>query len=194
MVACALAHSFHSHKLPPSLAVALSRKVYRMMHVLCACGFAPLLLLLASRQHVVVHASQLSPQGAIGLDDHAARIGARAAHARRREPATPAPHVWHPSTPGVIPVDLPKPAMSAHEFLTAQYYVRGRRTYLEWGSGASTVLLAPLARRAVSVENQASWCAQMNARHDVRFWKVNGVLTFQCVDTGATGKRAKGWG
>ena len=159
----------------------------KTMHTLSAATAQ--LLLVVCLHGVPTHAHEPTLQSPFGLNAHAARAGARPVHTSRDDSANLAPHVWHSSiTSGTISVDLPKPAMSAHEFLTAQYYVRGRRTYLEWGSGASTVLLAPLARRAVSAENQAAWCAQMNARHDVQFWKDNGVLTFQCVDTGPTGQ------
>jgi hypothetical protein len=50
------------------------------------------------------------------------------------------------------------------------------------------VLAAPLARRAVSIENQKSWCDEMIASLDVDFWIKDGVLTYLCVDTGVTGR------
>ena len=45
------------------------------------------------------------------------------------------------------------PLLTQAELLTLQHYARGS-VYAEWGSGASTVLAAPMARRAVSIENQ----------------------------------------
>lgn len=45
------------------------------------------------------------------------------------------------------------PLLTPAELFTLQYYARGS-SYVEWGSGASTVLVAPMARRAVSIENQ----------------------------------------
>ena len=78
------------------------------------------------------------------------------------------------------------PLLTQAELLTLQHYARGS-VYGEWGSGASTVLAAPMARRAVSIENQKTWCDEMRASSDVDFWIKNGVLTYLCVDTGATG-------
>jgi hypothetical protein len=80
-----------------------------------------------------------------------------------------------------------KPLLTSAELLTLQHYARGS-SYVEWGSGASTVLAAPLARRAVSIENQKSWCDEMIASLDVDFWIKDGVLTYLCVDTGVTGR------
>lgn len=48
---------------------------------------------------------------------------------------------------------LRSPLLTQAELLTLQHYARGS-VYAEWGSGASTVLAAPMARRAVSIENQ----------------------------------------
>jgi len=52
---------------------------------------------------------------------------------------------------------LRSPLLTPAELLTLQHYARGASAYVEWGSGASTVLAAPMARRAVSIENQVSW-------------------------------------
>ena len=79
------------------------------------------------------------------------------------------------------------PLLTPAELFTLQHYARGS-VYAEWGSGASTVLAAPMARRAVSIENQKSWCDEMVASADVDFWIKNNVLTYLCVDTGATGR------
>ena len=89
--------------------------------------------------------------------------------------------------------DALTPLLSAAELATLQYYVRGKDTYMEWGSGASTVMVAPLAGRgAWSVENQASWCVTMLERADVAFWGANGLLRYECVDIGETGERNGG--
>ena len=102
--------------------------------------------------------------------------------------AVPPPPVrWHLGKNESLAIDVMTPVMTVREFLTAQYYVRGRATYVEWGSGASTLLLAPLARVAVSIENKQNWCAKMKSRVDIQFWQRNGGLTYKCVDTGPTG-------
>ena len=87
-----------------------------------------------------------------------------------------------------FPPAVPRsPLLSTAELLTLQHYARGS-SYVEWGSGASTLLAAPMARRAVSIENQRAWCDDMLASSDVDFWIENGVLTYLCVDTGPTGE------
>lgn len=43
-----------------------------------------------------------------------------------------------------------------------------------------------MALRAVSIENQQSWCEEMLASDDVDFWIKNGVLIYICVHTGPT--------
>ncbi len=54
-----------------------------------------------------------------------------------------------------LPADLPQPLLTKLELLTMQHHTRGKEVYLEWGSGASTLLIAPLATKvAFSVENQ----------------------------------------
>ena len=43
--------------------------------------------------------------------------------------------------------------------------MRGVRTYLEWGSGGSTLNIAPLAtRRAVSIEHHGEWCNKVRQK------------------------------
>jgi hypothetical protein len=66
-------------------------------------------------------------------------------------------------------VDLPSPALVYIDLLTMQFYARGARRYLEWGSGGSTSLVAPLAQRAWSVDNNKEWCAKAADREDVKF-------------------------
>lgn len=79
---------------------------------------------------------------------------------------------------------LPTPLMTYLELLTLQTYVRGVRLYIEWGSGASTSLVAPLAKTAVSIDNNLEWCQKVAARSDTQWWQVNNVLKLVCVDTG----------
>ena len=116
-----------------------------------------------------------------------------------------------PPTPLDRPAGLPRTAFDAHlapamtpgEALTLAWYASQAATYVEYGSGASTVQAAPLAGRALSVENGVAWCAQMTARADVGFWVAQGKLDFVCVDIGETGmkdgeggvggKRERGW-
>jgi hypothetical protein len=62
----------------------------------------------------------------------------------------------------------PRPKLSELELLTLQHYVRLVETYLEWGSGASTELVAPLARRAFSIESSQAWCEAMVAKPAVK--------------------------
>lgn len=81
----------------------------------------------------------------------------------------------------------PVPLLTTLELLTLQTHVRGARLYVEWGSGASTSLVAPLARAAVSIDNNAEWCARVAGRSDVAWWVANGALSLVCVDTGPTG-------
>lgn len=79
---------------------------------------------------------------------------------------------------------LPTPLLTNLELLTLQTHVRGATVYVEWGSGASTSLVAPLAARAFSVDNNREWCDRVAARPDVAWWRALGVLTVECVDTG----------
>ena len=116
-----------------------------------------------------------------------------------------------PPTPLDRPAGLPRTAFDAHlapamtpgEALTLAWYASQAATYVEYGSGASTVQAAPLAGRALSVENGVAWCAQMTARADVGFWVAQGKLDYVCVDIGETGmkdgegggggERERGW-
>ena len=83
------------------------------------------------------------------------------------------------------------PVLTANELLTLQFYARHTEVYLEWGSGASTLLVAPLAQSAFSIENHQPWCQKMlHNLSSVGFWTLNSVLTYKCVDTGPT----KEWG
>lgn len=107
---------------------------------------------------------------------------------------TPRPR---PAPPVDRPAGLPRtafdrhmvPAMTPGEALTLAWYASQANTYVEYGSGASTVQAAPLARRALSIENGVPWCREMEARADVRFWVAQGKLEYACVDVGKTGKR-----
>jgi hypothetical protein len=62
----------------------------------------------------------------------------------------------------------PRARLTELELLTLQHYVRLVDTYLEWGSGASTELVAPLARRAFSIESSQAWCEAMVAKPAVK--------------------------
>ena len=103
-----------------------------------------------------------------------------------------------PPPPLDRPAGLPRTAFDAHmapamtpgEALTLAWYASQAATYVEYGSGASTVQAAPLAGRALSVENGVAWCAQMTARADVGFWIAQGKLDYVCVDIGETGEIA----
>ena len=79
------------------------------------------------------------------------------------------------------------PVLTANELLTLQFYARHTEVYLEWGSGASTLLVALMARSAFSIENHQPWCQKMLRNlSSVSFWTLNSVLTYKCVDTGLT--------
>jgi hypothetical protein len=81
----------------------------------------------------------------------------------------------HPAGTILRTVGLPTPALAFIDLLTMQFYTRGARRYLEWGSGGSTSLVAPLAQRAWSVDNNKEWCAKTADREDVKFvrgWAV----------------------
>ena len=83
---------------------------------------------------------------------------------------------------------FPIPLLTTLELLTLQTYARNTPLYVEWGSGASTSLVAPMAQRAVSIDNNAEWCAKVEARPDVAWWRAQaGVLRLVCVDTVPTG-------
>ncbi len=77
-------------------------------------------------------------------------------------------------------MDLPSPALAFIDLLTMQFYTRGARRYLEWGSGGSTSLVAPLAQRAWSVDNNKEWCAKTADREDVKFVRGWAVVTVVC--------------
>jgi hypothetical protein len=83
------------------------------------------------------------------------------------------------------------PVMTPGEALTLQWYASQARTYVEYGSGASTVQAALLAGKALSIENGETWCKEMMARADVSFWLAQGKLNYVCVDVGATGKKIR---
>lgn len=80
------------------------------------------------------------------------------------------------------------PAMTPGEALTLAWYASQASVYVEYGSGASTVQAAPLARKALSIENSMPWCRDMMARVDMKFWIAQGKLRYECVDVGETGK------
>ena len=131
--------------------------------------------------HLLVSKTALSPR----KDIKAAFM------ARTRRPMT--------RRPMPAPVDKPvglnrtsfdrvlQPVMTPGEVLTLQWYASQGRTYVEYGSGASTMWVAPLAARALSIENQAQWCESMLARTDVSFWRAQGKLQYECINTGETG-------
>jgi hypothetical protein len=89
----------------------------------------------------------------------------------------------HPAGAILRNMDLPSPALAFIDLLTMQFYTRGARRYLEWGSGGSTSLVAPLAQRAWSVDNNKEWCAKTADREDVKFvrgWLGSGMLCRAC--------------
>ncbi|KAK1859218.1 hypothetical protein I4F81_001815 [Pyropia yezoensis] len=54
--------------------------------------------------------------------------------------------------------------MSADEASRMLWAMHPGMTYLEYGSGGSTLAFAPMARRAYSVEHSADWCGRMRAQ------------------------------
>jgi hypothetical protein len=54
-------------------------------------------------------------------------------------------------------LDLMDPVMTPGELLTLQWCASQARTYVEYGSGASTVQAALLAGNALSIENGGTW-------------------------------------
>lgn len=119
---------------------------------------------------------------------HGAKGGGRLALLEGGPPTTP---VITPAAARVPPspfhndtASLPTPLLTTLELLTLQSHVRGAGVYVEWGSGASTSLVAPLAARAFSIDNNREWCDRVAARADVAWWRAQGVLTVECVDTG----------
>ena len=55
---------------------------------------------------------------------------------------------------------------------------------MQWGSGTSTMLVAPLARRAWSIEEYHR-CEKLKAANPpLLFWEDNKVLRYICIDFG----------
>lgn len=93
------------------------------------------------------------------------------------------------ATPDAPPlVVLPQPLLTHLEYLTLLHYTKGKKNYLEWGSGASTTAVGILADSATSIENQQEWCKQMRSSKLTQFWIMNGVLVYHCIDTGPSGE------
>lgn len=61
------------------------------------------------------------------------------------------------------PVLLPS-EMSAAQTLAIAEHALGAETYFEWGAGASTELLAPLAARSYTAEHYGPWCNCLRTR------------------------------
>jgi len=61
------------------------------------------------------------------------------------------------------PILLPS-EMSGHQTAAIAEHVVGSETYFEWGAGASTENIAPLAERAYTAEHYQPWCACLRAR------------------------------
>jgi len=80
--------------------------------------------------------------------------------------------------------------MTPGELLTLQWYASQAGSYVDYGSGASTLGVAMLAARALSIENQAHWCTRMLARTDVSFWRAQGKFQYECINIGET----RDWG
>lgn len=81
---------------------------------------------------------------------------------------------------------MPQPLLTEAELLFLQFASKSSRHYLEWGSGASTILVAPFSRNAFSIENHQEWCDQMLRNKFVSFWIQTRLLQYYCVDTGPT--------
>jgi hypothetical protein len=155
-------------------------------------GSAPraraLALALAVAAACLLLAAHARGGGAPGVPVALARLRGGALAAPEAAPARRALPAARPTPfPDAAPVSLPQPLLTTLELLVLMHHVRGAAQYVEWGSGASTSLVAPLARRALSLENGVAWCAELRARADVRFWEANGGLKVVCVDTGERG-------
>ena len=184
--------------------VAASRHL--ILKAFFALALASLIVLaafsgVASRAHVAAMVSAKAKTTAVAATTKVKRTGAAAATKAKSTAAAVLgrqPARARPSPPLDRPAGLPLTAFDAHlapamtpgEALTLAWYASQAATYVEYGSGASTVQAAPLAGRALSVENGVAWCAQMTARADVGFWVAQGKLDYVCVDIGETGERS----
>lgn len=61
-------------------------------------------------------------------------------------------------------------------------HMKGVRTYLEWGSGGSTLNIAPLASEmAVTIEHDEEWCQLI--RNKIIFRNYSNLITLYCAPT-----------
>jgi hypothetical protein len=85
---------------------------------------------------------------------------------------------------GVIPRSA---GLTENELFVLQKFALRSKTYFEWGSGGSTLLVAVLANRAYSVENDLKFYSDMASRDSLQLWIEAGVLNYRHVDLGETG-------
>eukprot|EP00177_Eucheuma_denticulatum_P007938 GFKZ01014453.1.p1 GENE.GFKZ01014453.1~~GFKZ01014453.1.p1 ORF type:complete len:327 (+),score=31.09 GFKZ01014453.1:360-1340(+) len=78
-------------------------------------------------------------------------------------------------------VDFSKVWMGDLEITLALMHLRDIRTYLEWGSGGSTLNFAPFARdRVVSIEHDDSWCEKIR-NETGRMANLSSKIDYRCV-------------
>jgi hypothetical protein len=139
------------------------------------------LLSCTTPQFVQVRSAALQ-QSRDGRYAKCAAIGALAGRRRPNPPVFPTGLSTSKFDPAMFPV------MKPAEAFTLQWYASQACTYVEFGTGASTILAAPLANTAMSIENHKPFCEEMQARTDVSFWMAQGKLQYECADTGETCK------
>jgi hypothetical protein len=85
------------------------------------------------------------------------------------------------------------PRMSEAEVETFRRHLSGVRSYVEFGSGGSTIMAvtAKNIRRAWSIEGDPQWHADLSKRKDVRAAVRRGRLRLQYVDIGTVGRFSK---
>lgn len=76
------------------------------------------------------------------------------------------------------------PQMAVNHWRTLVDYASKATTYLEYGSGGSTELVAPFAKRAYTVEHYEPWCRYLTQRPIGRCMSQSGRHKFRCVNTG----------
>lgn len=82
---------------------------------------------------------------------------------------------------------IPRSAgLTENELFVLQKFAKRSKTYFEWGSGGSTLLVAVLANRAYSVENDFKFYSDMISKESLRLWIEAGVLDYRHIDLGET--------
>lgn len=76
------------------------------------------------------------------------------------------------------------PQLSVNQWRAMAEYAMNATTYLEWGSGGSTEYIAPLAKRAYTIEHYEPWCQCLMQRPVGRCMRKAGRMHFNCVNTG----------